>query len=218
MASSSSTIVPPTPKAHPQPLESAHSDQPPAYNQINVQEQKEHDLQAVTADVLRKWHDGAKFPLEPLPGGVSEEIMEDWKAFSRELGVGCAVIDKMIEKSDKTSSPRPSKNGKARENRFYNIYNTYVYGEHGLSSGFVSQAALCVAASALVALAIGQFTNPTVYAIPGGPTYYDRHAWKAFNSMQVAGEGFGYDDTAVVWAFLERVGGGAARIARGWPT
>jgi hypothetical protein len=217
MASSSSTIVPPTPRAHVQPLEPPHSDQPPAYNQINPQEQEEHNLQVVK-DALLKWHDGAKIPFEPIPGGVPEEAVEEWKALNRELGVGCTVIDKIIERSDRTNGPRTSKNGKARQNRFYNIYNTYIYGEKGLATGFVSQAALCVAASALVFLAIGQFTNPTIYSIPGGPTYYDRQAWKAFNTMQVGGEGFGYDDTAAVWSFLSRVGGGAARIARGWPT
>jgi hypothetical protein len=217
MASSSSTIVPPTPKAHPQPLEPPHSDQPPAYNQINSQEQAERDLQ-ITTDVLRKWHPGVKIPFEPIPGGLPEEAVEELKALNRELGLGCMVIDKIIEQSDKTSSTRSSKNGKERQNRFYNIYNTYVYGANGLPSGFATQAALWVGASALVALAIGQFTNPAVYSIPGGPTYYDRQAWRAFNTMQVGGEGFGYDDTAAVWAFIGRVGGGAARIARGWPT
>jgi hypothetical protein len=219
MASSSSTIVPPTPKAHVRPLESVHSDQPPpAYNQINLQEQEERDLQVVTA-ALRKWHDGAKIPFEPIPGGVPEEAVEEWKALNRELGVGCTVIDQIIDKSEKTSGPRPpSKNGKTGQNRFYNIYNTYIYGDKGLPTGFVTQAALCVAASALVMLAIGQCRNSAVYSIPGGPTYYDRQAWTAFNTMQVAGEGFGYDDTAAVWSFFGRVGGGAARIARGWPT
>ena len=211
MASSSSTIVPPTPKAHTQPLESANSDQPPAYNQINLQEQEERDLQLVT-NAMKNLHPGASFPFGPVPGGISEEVSEDWKTLNRELGVGCTVIDKIIEKSDKT------KKGKQRHNRFYNIYNTYVYGEKGLASGLASQVALCVGASALVILAYTQLTSPAIYSIPGGPTYYDRQAWKAFNSMQAAGEGFGYDDTAAVWAILGRVGGGAARIARGWPT
>lgn len=217
MASSSSTIVPPTPKAHPQPLESAHSDLPPAYNQINPREQEEHDLRVVT-DALQKWHPGAEIPFAPKPGGIAEESVEEWKAFNRELGVGCMVIDKIIERSEKTSGSRSSKTGKARQNRFYNIYNTYIYGEKGLASGFASQTALLVGASALMLLAIGQFRSPAIYSIPGGPTYYDRQAWKAFNTMQMGGEGFGYDDTAAVWAFLGRVGGGAARIARGWPT
>jgi hypothetical protein len=197
-------------------MESAHSDQPPAYNQINPEEQEERDLQ-IAMDVLRKWHHGAKIPYEPIPGGVSEEAMEEWKALNRELGVGCTVIDKIIEKSDKTSGPRSSKDGKASRNRFYNIYNTYIYGEKGLATGFGSQTALWVAATALVVLAIGQWSTP-VYQIPGGPTYYDRQAWRAFNTLQMGGEGFGDTDTDAVWTFLTRVGGGAARITRGWPT
>lgn len=221
MASSSSTIVPPTPKAQPQPhpLEHVHPDQPPAYNQINAQEQEQRDWRAI-AETLTKWHPGTKPPFEAIPGGVSEEAVDDWKALKEELGVDCLVIDKILASSERASGSRSSKDGgKPRRGRFYNIYNTYVYGDKspGLPTGVAGQVAMWVGASALVFLAVSPYMVPH-YSVPGGPTYYDRTAWSSFNTMQAAGEGFSPDGTAAVWNFLGRVGGGAARIARGWPT
>ena len=215
MASSSSTLVPSTPKA--QPLD--HPDQPPAYNQINPQEQEERDWR-IAAETLKKWHQGATIPFEPIPGGISQEAVEEWKALKEELGVDCMVIDKIVATSDKTSHSRPSKDG-TRRGRFYNIYNTYVYGDGksapSFPSGVATQAMVWMGASTLVFLAISPYVVPH-YSVPGGPTYYDRTAWNSFNTMQAAGEGFSPDGTAAVWNFLGRVGGGAARIVRGWPT
>ena len=105
-----------------------------------------------------------------------------------------------------------------KSGRFYNIYNTYVYGDPDGGSVIKNgQLLICVGASALVAFLMGQAMAPQ-YSIPGGPTYYDRAAWSSFNSMQAAGEGFTGDSTAAVWTFLGRLGGGAARTLRGWPT
>ncbi|KAG5644171.1 hypothetical protein DXG03_009012 [Asterophora parasitica] len=215
MASSSSTIVPPTPKAHPRAID---HDEPPAYNQINPQEQEQREWRAL-AETLKKWHPGVKIPFEPVEGGISAEAIEEWKALKEELGVECMVIDKIVESSER--APRSPKDGKPRRGgRFYNIYNTYVYGDKNApssSSGVAGQVVMWIGASALVLLAISPYMVPH-YSIPGGPTYYDRTAWSSFNSMQAAGEGFSPDGTAAVWNFLGRVGGGAARIARGWPT
>ena len=228
MASSSSTIVPPTPKPQTKALDHEHSDEPPAYNQITG-DRDEREWR-VAAETLKKWHNGLKIPFEPVEGGISEETIEDWKALKQELGVECMVIDKIVANSDRTniaSTSRPPKEQKARSSgRFYNIYNTYVYGDSnkppsptsgGFLFGFASQAVVIMGASALVLMAATPYLTPN-YSIPGGATYYDRSAWNSFNSMQAAGEGFGPDGTAAVWNFLGRVGGGAARMARGWPT
>lgn len=143
--------------------------------------------------------------------------------------MGCMVIDKVIATSEKADQPRPTKDGK-RRSKFYNIYNTYVYGhgKDGPSSfpkGFASQVAVCMGASAFVVLILLPFVVPAYYAVPGGPTYHDRSAWNAFNSLQASGEGFSPDGAAAVWNFLDRIGDvatsattRAARIARGWPT
>ncbi|KAF5374495.1 hypothetical protein D9615_009115 [Tricholomella constricta] len=217
MASSSSTIIPPTPKAHLRAMEP--HDEPPAYNQINVQEQEEREWRAL-AETLKKWHPGAKIPFEAVEGGISAEAIEEWKALKEELGVECMVIDKIVESSER--APRSPKDGKPRRGgRFYNIYNTYVYGDKNApassSTGVAGQVVMWIGASALVLLAVSPYMVPH-YSVQGGPTYYDRTAWSSFNTMQAAGEGFSPDGTAAVWNFLGRVGGGAARIARGWPT
>jgi len=230
MASSSSTIVPPTPK--PSTNKELPSDAPPAYNQVTEADQEEREWR-VAAETLKKWHNGVKIPFEPIQGGISEEAVEEWNALKQELGVGCLVIDKIVgasaeraASSSATSSAVPAQEGgKARRGgRFYNIYNTYVYGDKtpasalSAPSGLAGQALMFVGASALVILAVTPYMVPHYAAIPGGPTYYDRAAWNSFNSMHATGEGFAPDGTAAVWNFLGRVGGGAARIARGWPT
>ncbi|KAG5637957.1 hypothetical protein H0H81_002485 [Sphagnurus paluster] len=219
MASSSSTIIPPTPKpAQPRALEPP--DEPPAYNQINAQEQEAREWRAL-AETLQKWHPGAKIPFESVEGGISAEAVEEWKALKEELGVECLVIDKIMEHSERAPrSPKDSKQPR-RGGRFYNIYNTYVYGGDknaaSTSTGVAGQVVMWVGLSVLALVAMAPYMNPH-YSVQGGPTYYDRSAWSSFNTMHAAGEGFAPDGTAAVWNFLGRVGGGAARIARGWPT
>jgi hypothetical protein len=210
MASSSSTIIPPTPKAlsHSQGLE--HPDAPPSYNQVSAQEQEERELRAL-AESLKKWHQGVKFPFEGVPGGISEETVQEWKELQKELGVGCAVIDKIVENSEKT--PRKG-HGKSGWFPFINIHNKIYFGGASGSSSL----AMWVGASALMLLAVSPYIAPSHASVPGGPTYYDRSAWSSFNNIQAAGEGFSSDGTTLVWSFLGRVGGGAARMARGWPT
>ncbi|PBL03350.1 hypothetical protein ARMGADRAFT_910387, partial [Armillaria gallica] len=210
LASSSSTIIPPTPKPHHRSLE-IPSDQPPAYDQ-----HEEHD-RGIASDTLKKLHPGVETPLAGVPGGVSKEVVDAWNVVKAAVGCKCSVIDTVIENSDKTDSSRPPKDAKRRKNRLYNIMYVVRDGSPPLPNGVVTQAAMVFGASALVLLALGPYMVPH-YSIPGGPTYYDRTAWNSFNTMQAAGEGFSPDGTAAVWNFLGRVGGGAARMARGWPT
>ncbi|KAF9001588.1 hypothetical protein BDQ17DRAFT_1391057 [Cyathus striatus] len=195
LASSSSTIIPPTPKAHNRHLEELHGhlDQPPAYNQINVQEREERDWQ-VASETLKKWHGDTQIPFEGVSGGVTPETIEEWKALKEELGVDCTVIDKIIEASARVP----------RRGRLYNIYNTYIFGDKSNSlslSGLASQAVAVMGVSAVVILAVTPYMVPQ-YNIPGGPTAYDRSAWSSFNTMQAGGEGFGHDGTAAVLGFL----------------
>jgi hypothetical protein len=245
LASSSSTVLPPTPKAKPTPLDllavTSPTDLPPSYNQVTSEipfhdllhlldsddmsfahipdPQKRRDLR-IAVETLRSWHNGLKLPLRPCVG-VSAETLEEWRALKAEVGIGCKVIDRAIEDAAATNSAPTSRRQKS--NRFYNIYNTYVYGGNSVAgrlppwSGLASQTLFCVGASALVFFAMSPFM-PHQYVVPGGPTYYDRAAWSSFNTMHASGEGFPGEGTAAVWNFLGRVGGGAARIARGWPT
>ncbi|KAI0260455.1 hypothetical protein BC834DRAFT_546297 [Gloeopeniophorella convolvens] len=241
LASSSSTVLPPTPKAKSTPLDllapNSPTDLPPSYNQVTSEPplhdilnlldtedlsfshipdlQRRHDLR-IAFEALRSWHNGLKTPLRSREG-VSAEALEDWRAVKAEVGIGCRVIDQALE--DATADGVSSRRRKS--SRFYNIYNTYVYGDNGSGKmpggGFVSHALLCASASAIVVFAMSPFLAHQ-YAVPGGPTYYDRAAWSSFNTMHPAGEGFPGDGTTAVWNFISRLGGGAARIARGWPT
>lgn len=225
LASSSSTLLPPTPKARLEPLHS--HDLPPAYQSVANEDRDQLALR-VANETLKTWHKGMNFPVEPITGGISEDAVEDWKALKEELGVECTAIDRLVEESARTGLPRPSKDGRPRNRRgkFYNIYNTYVYGtgdKDGPGSSFsilsTGQFLFCVGASAAVAFLVGHAMAPP-YAVPGGATYYDRAAWSSFNTMQAAGEGFPGDGVAggAFFGFLGRLGGEAARTLRGWPT
>jgi hypothetical protein len=241
LASSSSTVLPPTPKAKSSPLDlltpNSPTDLPPSYNQVTSESPfrdllhlldtedpsfshipdpaKRRDL-CIAVETLRSWHNGLKIPLRS-PVGVSAEVLEDWRALKAEVGIGCRVFDRALE--DAASSAASSQR---KSSRFYNIYNTYVYGGDRMAGklpwgGLASHALLCVGASAAVFFAMSPFLAHQ-YVVPGGPTYYDRAAWSSFNTMHATGEGFSSEGTAAVWNILGRLGGGAARIARGWPT
>ncbi|KAJ6512627.1 hypothetical protein C8R45DRAFT_890387 [Mycena sanguinolenta] len=226
------------------PSTSTPMDAPPAYKQVlSPEEQEAHDWR-VTVATLKKYHPGARIE-EGVPGGVSLDALEDWRALKEELGVNCLVVEKILEASPRTGLPRAPSDlaGDAvpslrrRRNRFYNIYNTYVYGgngkphPHSNASPFpaIPQQALWVGGTVLFFLMLGPSVMIPYYSsVPGGPTPYDRAVWNSFNTMQYAGEGFvgggggagGFanDGTGAVWNFLGRVGGGAARMVRGWPT
>lgn len=217
MASSSSTLLPPTPKQKSEELDH-ETDLPPDYHQVTSQEREELAIR-VAEETVKQWHHGLKLPIQPISGGVSLETAEDWKALKEELGVECSVIDKLVEESQRNGSGRrdSERAGRRKSSRFYNIYNTYVYGgdSEGSSILSTSQLLFCVGVSAAVAFVVGQATAPQ-YAIPGGLTPYDRAAWSSFNSIRATGEGFP-GDGAAVWDFIGRIGGGAARTLRGWP-
>ncbi|KAJ7683656.1 hypothetical protein B0H17DRAFT_1014141 [Mycena rosella] len=218
---------PSTSEAKPAPAPAPPMDAPPAYKQVlSPEEQEEHDWR-VTVATLKKYHPGARVE-EGVPGGVSLDALEDWRALKEELGVSCLVVDKILANSPSTGLPRAPSDaaphrGARRGGRFYNIYNTYVYGSghpNSNASPFpaIPPPALWVGGTVLFFLMLGPAVVIPYYSVPGGPTHYDRAVWSSFNTMQAAGEGFSSDGTEAVWSFLGRVAGGAARTVRGWPT
>ncbi|KAF5323730.1 hypothetical protein D9619_012973 [Psilocybe cf. subviscida] len=78
MASSSSTVVPPTPKPSTKHL-ADQLDQPPAYNQVTEADPEEREWW-LAADTLKKWHHGVHAPFRPVMGGVPDETARNWKA------------------------------------------------------------------------------------------------------------------------------------------
>jgi hypothetical protein len=215
MASSSSTLLPPTPKPS---VEQLHPhDLPPAYDRS--------ELDFRIAEAIKDLHPGSTRPNEMLRRiGVSEDALEEWKALKTELGVGCSIIDKVLQEVPKSGRPRPSTSStlssstsSSRKGRFYNIYNTYIYGGETGGPGVLTNMVLCAGASAVAFVLMAHLGNPQ-YHIPGGPTYYDRAAWTSFNTMQVSGEGFAADGTNAFWDLVGRLSGNAARIVQGWPT
>ncbi|KAJ8518667.1 hypothetical protein ONZ45_g4284 [Pleurotus djamor] len=214
-SASDSTETPSTPKAKAKDLDDLVShDQPPAYTQVPQDD----------GEILRKWH--PKPEDLTLAGPISEEAVEEWKALKEELGIDCLVIDKLLASAPRTPTPvrTPAEGKQVRRGRFYNIYNTYIYGKSQSSSPPSSQGgnmytAVGVGMLAFVAGYLFNVYPQGSYETPGQLGYTDRHLWRAMNTMSPAGEGFTSDTTSAVWSILGRLGGGAAaRIARGWPT
>ena len=220
MASSSSTLLPPTPKPS---VEQLHPhDLPPTYDSS--------ELDFHITEAIKDLHPGSTRPNELLRRiGVSEDALEEWRALKAELGVECSIIDKVLQELPKSGRPRSStsstlssstsssSSSSSRKGRFYNIYNTYIYGGETGGPGVLTNMVLCAGASAVAFMLMAHLGNPQ-YHIPGGPTYYDRAAWTSFNTMQVSGEGFAADGTSAFWDLIGRVGGDAVRIVQGWPT
>lgn len=215
-------------------------DLPPSYsesrkNDLHPDHSEQHEMR-IAAEAIRKWHKGIEIPLSPVQGGISEDAIEEWAALKEEMGFECLAIDKVIEMSIKTGRSRSERSTATsessaplgrRRNKFYNIYNTFVYGKDERKANADAERPLAAAVTnsavflGLCVVAAGVLVGPYMhhqYTIPGGPTYYDRAAWSEFNSLYPVGEGFAHDGAAGVWAFIGRVGGGAARMARGWPT
>ena len=220
MASSSSTLLPPTPRPS---VDQLHPhDLPPTYDRS--------ELDFRIAEAIKELHPGSTRPNEVLRRiGVSDDALEEWKALKAELGVECSVIGKVLQEIPKSGRPRPSTSSALssstsssssslpRKGRFYNIYNTYIYGGETGGPGMLTNMILCAGASAAAFVLMAHVGNPQ-YHIPGGPTYYDRAAWTSFNTMQASGEGFAAGGTNAFWDLVGRLSGNAARIVQGWPT
>ncbi|KAF7312716.1 hypothetical protein MIND_00286400 [Mycena indigotica] len=209
------------------PEEDVKPDAPPAYKkELSPEEQEEHDWR-VTVATLKKYHPGSRLE-EGVPDGISLDALEDWRALKEELGVSCLVVDKIIENSPHTGLPRAPSDAagaspRRRSGRFYNIYNTYVYGgktPHPQSNAnpfpVIPSAMFWIGVTSIAFLAVGPSLLIPYYTVPGGPTMHDRAVWNSFNTMKYAGEGFTHE-TDALWGLLGRVTGGAARMVRGWP-
>ena len=211
-------------------------DSPPSYAESSKAEGDDLENIGGAFKAVQEWHPRLEMPLSPVAGGISEDALEEWAAVKREMGFECLAIEKVIEMSLKTGRPRSSDastsssaSSSSRKSRFYNIYNTFVSDrtrdqtEHdrSLAAGLTQAAMIlgaCVLAAGVLSAAPSIQSQYDGYGVPGGPSYYDRAAWNEFNRLYPVGEGLAANGAASVWDVLGRITGGAARMARGWPT
>jgi len=78
---------------------------PPSYAQLFSPPRVANPRALAARDAVAHWHRGAKFPLAPIPGGVSRGTMAAWGKLKGELGVECMVIDKIIAASATRTPP-----------------------------------------------------------------------------------------------------------------
>lgn len=222
LASSSATLRPPTPTPK-------HPDLPPSYTQVQSETKEELTIR-VRNETLMETHSGLKIPTEGLPQDGSPLAAEALTLAEGAAGMQCSVLRQVIQAAVARNKAEASSDSVSRNRELLRLltlgllpakststtYNTYILNDARLLSNLI----LCVGASAAVAFLVGSsMASSATYAIPGGPTYYDRAAWTSFNSIQAVGEGFPGDGSSrVFWSFLGRLGGGAARSLRGWPT
>ena len=106
-------------------------DHPPPYEGSGYRaDRNSPDNRKVAAQILKQWHEGLKVPFGPIPGGVSEDAIEEWAALKKELGLECSVIDKIINISTKTGQRRPrpaaTPTGPSPLTRLYNFMNRHL--------------------------------------------------------------------------------------------
>jgi hypothetical protein len=183
-------------------------DGPPAYvNDSGSGKISQAEIERIGQEAIRRHHLSNGLPFNTVPGGIPDDIHEDWERIKRELNFNCVVIDKLFHDSPKkpgTSSRRK----KGQGSRFYNIYNTYVYGDSFPMSPIVTAFGVMI----VVLIAVGPFM-PISYVTPGTPTYADRVAWVAANSFSPAEAGFEDTPPHAIFGLLGRVLFGAGQIA-----
>ncbi|KAI0034754.1 hypothetical protein K488DRAFT_44761 [Vararia minispora EC-137] len=209
MASSSSTVLPPTPKAKTTGVLSP--DLPPSYNTSSFAHISDPDARRelmAAAQAIKRYHKGLHLPMRP-GSPLSAEAAAGWLALQQELGVNCAIIEKVIAGAN-LQPPKPD--GPSRSGALPVVTSKWLQ----MLPQMLPLLMMTTATSALLVIGI----QPLVwqYLHPGGPAYYDRVAWQTFNSLDLAGEGFAPVGEGRILGFLARLTGGAARVVRNWPT
>lgn len=171
-----------------------------------------NDRAALMKEVLAEWHPSERALLEAIPNGVSQETLADWENLKKEIGIECRVLDAVLETSQADVPHRPRNHKRDhRANRFYNIYNTYIYGDNGPSANLVP--VFVFGGLAMGLLLAAQPFMPTAYMTPGTPNYVDRIGWQAANSLGPSGVGFDQNTGRAGVGFLRMLFGGAQIMA-----
>lgn len=75
-------------------------DPPPSYAKLEEEEREKIGLAEVA-----KWHSGHE-GTDPLPQGISSDVVAEWQRVKTELGFSCQAIDEVVAKSH-VNGPRP---------------------------------------------------------------------------------------------------------------
>lgn len=157
-----------------------YADSPPSYTPGPSQSTTERmaalsaemspvDRSELVMEVLREWHSTSHGSFDTVPGGVSRATLNDWQLVKKEIGINCAVVENALSRSEVRDMDEATDRHSQRGNRFYNIYNTYIYGDTNISSSIPYILAGGVAAW----IALQPFF-PASYTSSDIPTYVDR--------------------------------------------
>ncbi|KZS92535.1 hypothetical protein SISNIDRAFT_550525 [Sistotremastrum niveocremeum HHB9708] len=204
-SSSSKAILDVVPHVH-------EADLPPSYSESfqdgddpsSVTDPKLRFRLTVAQETLRRWHQGSKIPVEPVPHGISAESLEAWLKLKQELGVDCSVIDKIIKASPIIpAAPNKSKLIKDKDAR-----------RSSISSRAIPVAAAAVGVAALIAILSQPSGVEYIMTMPGGPVHLDRPFWTALQNLPVA-VGRGAPGSEATFDVFSRVLISSARAAAG---
>ncbi|KAF8342619.1 uncharacterized protein EI90DRAFT_3011139 [Cantharellus anzutake] len=167
---------------------------PPSYHLLEEEREK------IGTEELARWHSGIH-SLDPLPGGISSDAVEEWNHVKDELGVTCRAIDEIVERSE-VRGPRAVRE---RERVPAEPEQSFFAGLRG-SMGVLVGATIF----GLIVFSTGRALHP------GGLTR-DQRLWAIYNDVARAGLMDGWPTHAAVapaWAVLRGLSPAEARL--GW--
>ncbi|KAF8329149.1 uncharacterized protein EI90DRAFT_3017385 [Cantharellus anzutake] len=167
---------------------------PPSYHLLEEEREK------IGTEELARWHSGIH-SLDPLPGGISSDAVEEWNHVKDELGVTCRAIDEIVERSE-VRGPRAVRERERVPAEPEQSFFTGLRGSMGVLVG--------ATIFGLIVFSTGRALHP------GGLTR-DQRLWAIYNDVARAGLMDGWLTHAAVapaWAVLRGLNPAEARL--GW--
>lgn len=138
---------------------------------------------------MKKRHSGLRRSSKPTFGGLLEDAIDSRKE-GLAIGVGCGVVNPLVEESIRMGSPRPETDRQRRRGQLYSIYT---YGEKKNRSGSLLATVsahmfiLYVGVLAVVTFLVGSVMTPRYHNPSGSASYHDRAAWRSLSDTQTGG-------------------------------
>jgi hypothetical protein len=169
------------------------------------------DRSKLTTEILKSSHPTRHPSLNEIPGGVAQSTLDDWQSIKKEIGIGCQIIDNALNASGVDSIGKRRHKHESHGGRFYNIYNTYIYGETGISPA--ASLPIYIVGGAIVGFLAIQPFLPVTYLTPGMPNYADRIGWNTANTLSPRGMGFDENSRSTTIGFFRMLLGGLQIVA-----